>query len=241
MITRARFDFWVAALTAIATLTSFAIAVATTPKSGPFCVNDCVGYPYTDIAAYIPRDFLWLYPALLPAPLFVVMTNVILERAATAQKQFGRLALAFAVMAATLLTADYFIQLRVIQPAVMKEEFDGLAALSQYNPHGVFIALEEAGYLLMAVGFLFAGSALPGRDWLHRAVRWVFAGGFIGVMLMFVGFSIAYHLDVEYRFEVAVITVDWTVLIVAAALLAVAYRRNPGHGIPAAANSVPDA
>jgi len=236
---RARFDFSVAALTAIATLTSFAMGVATPPKSGPFCVSNCVGYPYTDIAAYIPGDFLWLYPALLPAPLFVVMTNVILERAATAQKRFGRLALAFAVMAATLLTADYFIQLRVIQPAVLKGEFDGLAALTQYNPHGVFIALEDAGYLLMAVSFLFAGLGLSPQDTPSRAARWVFASGFIGVMFLLVGLSMAYHLDVEYRFEVAAITVDWTVLIVAAALLAVAYRRSSGHGIPV--NSVPDA
>ena len=42
---------------------------------------------------------------------------------------------------AALLSADYFIQLRVIQPAILKRELDGLAPLSQYNPHGVFIAL----------------------------------------------------------------------------------------------------
>ena len=38
----------------------------------------------------------------------------------------------------------------------------------------------------------------------------------------FVTLSIAYGFDVEHRFEIAVITIDWTVLIVAGALLAFA-------------------
>lgn len=183
-------------------------------------------YPYTDISAYIPRDFLWMYPALVPAPLFVILLSGIQERAMAGRKRFGGLAVAFGVMAATLLTADYFIQLRVIQPAVLKGELEGLAPLTQYNPHGVFIALEEAGYLFMAVAFLFAALALSARNRLYRATRWVFAGGFTAAMLLFLVLSFAYGLDVEYRFEVAAITVDWTVLIVVGTLLAFAYRRG---------------
>ena len=221
------FDFWVAMLTAVATLISFAIAVATPPKAGPFCVDACVGYPYADIAAYIPRDFLWLYPGLLPAPLFVMLVNSIHDRAEAEVKRFGRLAMAFAVMAATLLTADYLIQLRVIQPAVLNGELDGLAPLTQYNPHGVFIALEEAGYLLMAVAFAFAAAALPAQHGLPRAVRRVLMGGATIVLLLFVGLSIAYGFDIEYRFEVAAISIDWTVLIVTGTLLALAYRGGP--------------
>lgn len=221
------FDFWVAALTAVTTSIAFAIAGATLPKSGPFCDTGCVGYPYTDIAVYIPRDFLWLYPALLPPPLFVMLVNGVHDRAAAEVKPFSRLAIAFAMMAATLLMADYLIQLRLIQPAVLKGELDGLAPLTQYNPHGVFIAVEEAGYLLMAVAFAFAGAALPARQASLCVIRRVFIGGAATVVLLFVGMSIAYGFDIEYRFEVAVISVDWTVLIVTGALLARAYRRMP--------------
>ena len=64
-----RFDVIVAALTAVATSVSFILAILTPPKKGRFCAPGCVEYPYTDIAAYIPRDFLWMYPALFPAPL----------------------------------------------------------------------------------------------------------------------------------------------------------------------------
>jgi hypothetical protein len=159
-----RFDFWVATLTAVTTAVTFVLAILTPPKGGPFCIDNCVGYPYTDISAYIPRDFLWMYPALVPAPLFVILLTGIQQRAIAGRKRFGGLAVAFGVMAATLLTADYFIQLRVIQPAVLKAELEGLAPLTQYNPHGVFIALEEAGYLFMAVAFLFAALALSARN-----------------------------------------------------------------------------
>jgi hypothetical protein len=48
----------------------------------------------------------------------------------------------------------------------------------------------------------------------------------VGVILLFVVFSIAYGLDVEYRFEVAAIGVDWTVVIVIGTLLAFAYRQE---------------
>jgi len=222
----ARFEFWVAALTAVTTAIAFVVAVLTPPKGGPFCVENCVGYPYTDIAAYIPRDFLWMYPALLTAPLFAMMLNGIHDRIAEDRTRFSRVAMAFSLVTATLLTADYFIQLRVIQPAVRKGELDGLAPLTQYNPHGVFIALEEAGYLLLAVAFLFAGLAIPTRNRLHRFIKWVFGVGFTAVVVLFVGLSMAYGFDVEYRFEVAAITVDWTVLIVTAIPIALVHRQQ---------------
>lgn len=231
---RPQFDFWVAVLTATTTAVTFVWAVLTPPKSGPFCVDGCVGYPYTDIAAHIPGDFFWMYPALVTAPLFVILLNGIRTHAAPDRQRFGDIAVAFGVMAATLLTADYFIQLRVIQPAVLSHEPDGLAPLTQYNPHGVFIALEEAGYLLMAVAFLFAGLALSARPRWFGAARWVFLSGSAAVILMFVGLSWAYGPRVEYRFEVASIAVDWLVIIIASVVLGIAYRpAGPGTAPPA--------
>jgi hypothetical protein len=218
------FGFWTALLTAIVTALTFVTAILTPPKGGPFCAEDCIGYPYTAFAARIPRDFLWMYPALLVAPLFVILVAEIHERAAPQRKRFSRVALAFGLMAATVVTADYFIQLRFVQPAVLKGELDGLAPLTQYNPHGVFIALEEAGYVLMATAFLFAGLAVSRAHRIERALRYIFVGGFLIVAALFVSLSLVYGHDVEYRFEVVAIAIDWTVVIVAATLLAMVYR-----------------
>lgn len=163
-----RFDLMIAVLTVAATLVAFGVAILTPPKGGPFCTAGCVQYPYTDIAAYIPRDFLWMYPALLPAPLFVILLSGLQERAPIDRKRFGRVAVAFGAMAAAILTAVYFVQLRYVQPAVLRGELDGLAPWTQYNPHGVFIAMEEAGYTLMGIAFLFAGLAVSRENRLLR-------------------------------------------------------------------------
>ncbi|MGE3507715.1 MAG: hypothetical protein AB7N65_02385 [Vicinamibacterales bacterium] len=221
-----RFGFWISTLTAVTTAITFVMAVLTPPKAGPFCTDDCLAYPYTDFAADIPRDFLWMYPALVVAPLLLILLATMHERTPVPRRGFARSALAFGVMAATTLTAAYFIQLRFVQPAVLKDELDGLAPLTQYNPHGVFIALEEAGYTSMAVAFLFAGLTLPKEGRLERALRLILIGGFVAVAVLFVVFSVVYGMELEYRFEVAAITVDWTVLIVASTLLASVYARS---------------
>ena len=67
-------------------------------------------------------------------------------------------------------------------------------------------------------------NALRPHRRLMRAVRIVFLVGFVSVITAFVALSVVYGFDVQYRFEVAAITIDWTVLIVAGALLAIAYR-----------------
>jgi hypothetical protein len=219
-----RFDFWTAASTAVITAVTFATAVLTPPKSEPFCAEGCVDYPYTEIAAYIPGDFLWMYPALAVAPLFVMLLTGIHERASHDRKRFSRIGIAFAVMATTLLTADYAIQLRFVQPAVLRGELDGLGPWTQYNPHGVVIALEEAGYLLMATAFLFTGLALSRDTRLERIARLTYIGGFLLAVLLLVALSAVYGFQLEYRFEVAALTVDWAVVIITATLLAAAYR-----------------
>ncbi|MGZ4475348.1 MAG: hypothetical protein ACXVWW_06555, partial [Nocardioides sp.] len=53
-----------AALTAVSAVVSLAVGVTTPARSGPYCRSGCVGYPYTDAAAFVPRDYLWMYPAL---------------------------------------------------------------------------------------------------------------------------------------------------------------------------------
>lgn len=51
----ATFGFWIALATGIATLATFAIAVATPPLSGQLCQQNCFLYPYLDIAERFPR------------------------------------------------------------------------------------------------------------------------------------------------------------------------------------------
>ncbi|WP_146246804.1 hypothetical protein [Actinoplanes xinjiangensis] len=52
---------------------SLAVGVTTPVRSGSNCRSGCVPYPYTDAAAFVPRDYLWMSPAVLAALSFVVL------------------------------------------------------------------------------------------------------------------------------------------------------------------------
>lgn len=225
-----RLGLWASLLTAIAAAAALGIAVTTAPaRSGPFCmealVGACVTYPYTDVAAFVPTEYIWMVPAMLMALLFVVLVACI-HQYATADKQlFSQIAFAFALIAATAHTINYFIQLAVVQPSLLRGELDGLALFSQYNPHGIFIALEDVGYLMMGVAFLFLAAALGGRDRLERAIRLVFLISSILAIGSLVLLALLYGLELEYRYEVAAILIDWLALIVSGTLLSVFFLR----------------
>src|SRR6516165_4218465 len=69
--------FWTALLTSVCAVAALAVGITTPPRSGPNCITDCLTYPYTDAAAFVPRDYLWMYPAALVAALFVVLVTCI--------------------------------------------------------------------------------------------------------------------------------------------------------------------
>jgi xanthine/uracil permease len=108
----------------------------------------------------------------------------------------------------------------------MKGQTEGLAALIQYNLHGVFIAMEELGYLLMSLSFLFVAPVFGGRSRLEAAVRWIFAGAFFLAIAALIVISLIYGLERLDRFEVVVISIDWLVLMVNGVLLSILFKRQ---------------
>jgi hypothetical protein len=231
-----RLAFWTALFTSASAAAALAIGISTPPRSGPNCLSDCITYPYTDAAAFVPRDYLWMYPAALVAALFVVLVVCIHHTVPEAQQRFSLIGLVFAVIAATVLVADYVVQLTVLQPSLMKGETAALSLISQYNPHGVFIALEDVGYLTSGLALLCTGLAFTGQSWLQRVLRWLLVGGGVAAVAALVGLAVAYGADLEYRFEVIGIGIDWLVLIVAGLLLSVVFRPNV-RGLVAPARS----
>ena len=215
--------------TALAAALALGFGVTTPPRSGPFCTLEmsdvCVTYPYTAVAAYVPRDYLWMYPALLMVLLFLPLVVCIHYAAAVEKQIFSQIALSFATIAVAALVVDYSIQLTVMQPSLLKGEVDGLSLFSQYNPHGIFIVLEDLGYLLMGVSFLFLVPVFERGSGLVRAIRLLlFICGLLAVG-SFLLLILLYGYDLEYRYEVAAIVIDWLVLIVGGVLLSLFFRR----------------
>jgi len=221
-----RLGFWSALLTSVIAAVFMVVGIATPPRSGPFCGSDCVAYPYTDVAAFIPQDYIWLYPGFLLAAVFVVLMACIHSYAANGKKVFSRIGLSFALLYAGVILVDYFIQLAVIVPSLQSGETSGLSPFTQYNPHGIFITFEALGYLLMSVAFLFAAPVFAGGR-AERTIRWLFVASFVLAIVAFIVLPLAGY-DIV-AFEVTVLTINWVVLIVSGALLTLIFRRA-GHG-----------
>ena len=217
--------FYASILAAVLTVITFAIAILTPPISGPSCVEDCIEYPYRDILSRFPRDYVWMYPAMVLTAVFLVLMVCIHHYASEGKKIFSQIGVSFALMAAAILIVDYFIQTSVIQASLKNGETEGIALLTQYNSHGIFIALEELGYLLMSVTFLFMAPIFSGNNRVEKALRRLFILSFVLAVVALILFSIAYGVNREYRFEIAIISIDWLALLIAAILLSVVFWR----------------
>lgn len=225
-----RLGFWTAIFTAIASAAALGIAVTTAPaRSGPFCLVDfvgsCVTYPYTDVAGFVPTEYIWMYPAFLMALLFVVLVVCIHHYTAKDKKIFSQIALSFVMISATVHAINYFVQLAVVQPSLLKGEIDGLTLFSQYNPHGIFIALEDVGYLMVGIAFLFLAAVFNRRRKLDRAIRLTFITSSLLAIGSLILLALLYGRNLEYRYEVVAILVDWITLIVSSTLLSLFFRR----------------
>jgi hypothetical protein len=215
--------FWSAILTAVFAAAFILAGFLTPPRSGPFApAANIVPYPYTNVAAFIPNDYLWLYPGILLALIFIVLVVCIHSYAPSDRKIFSHIALSFAVIYATIILIDYFIQFTVVIPSILTGETAGLSLFTQYNPHGFFIALETLGYSMMSGAFLFVAAVFAGGK-LERALRWIFIAGFVAAVLFFTALSLL-HYDL-IAFEVTIITINSIVLIVSGVLLSIVFRR----------------
>jgi hypothetical protein len=218
-----QFGFYSSVLTAIIAALFFIAGILTPTRSGPFApAANSITYPYTNVAAFIPNDYLWLYPGILLALIFVVLMVCIHYYAANDKKIFSQIALSFALIYATVISIDYFIQFTIVIPSILSGETAGLSLFTQYNPHGIFIALEGLGYFMMSVAFLFAAAVFAGGK-VERAIRWLFVASFILAIVSFTVLSLLKY-DIV-AFEVTILTINWTVLIVSGILLSVLFRR----------------
>lgn len=225
----ARFGWWASLGTGLTTLVTFGIAIATPPLSGQLCEAGCFSYPYLNVASRFPRDYFWMFPA-IPATLFYVAFVLGLQvRAREERRLFAQLGVTLASMAALTLLADYIIQLTVIQPSILAGESDGVALLSQYNPHGIFIALEELGYGLMSASLACMGLALRQCGKLERWVCRLFVGGFAASLLALGFFLARYGHARGYLFELAIISIVWLTLIPGSLMMAAVFRRISRH------------
>jgi hypothetical protein len=215
----ARFGYRISVLTSILTIITFAIAILTPPLSGPFCTADCFQYPFTDIASRFPRDYYWMYFAMVLMLFYLAMIITVNQTVTNDKKHYSLMSVSFAIMATLVLLTDYFIQVSVIQPSLLAGETDGISILSQFNPHGIFIVLEELGFMFIIISFFCLIPAFPKHNTNQKVIKWTSAIGLILTIISFIIISTIHGINREYRFEVAVISIAWIELILISLLL----------------------
>lgn len=221
-----KIGFCSAVLTTVLTLITFGIAIFTPPLGGPYCTSGCYNYPYNDIASRFPKDYYWMYPAILLVLVFYVLMVAIHHIAQKDKKIFSHIGLSFALMSTVTFVIDYFLQVSVIQPSLLQGETEGIALFSQFNPHGIFIVLEEIGFFMMSLSMIFMAPVFNGKTKIEKAIRWIFVGCFVLTLLSFILYSIFYGIFREYRFEVAAISINWLALIVSGIFLSIFFKSN---------------
>lgn len=168
---------------------------------------------------------LGLWASILTAVAAVPALGIAVTTAPADKQVFSQIALSFAMISAAAHAINYFIQLAVVQPSLLKGEVVGLSLFSQYNPHGIFIALEDVGYLMMGVAFLFLAAVFSQRERLEQAIRLNFITSSVLAVGSLILLALFYGRDLEYRYEVVAILIDWITLIVSGALLSVFFKR----------------
>jgi hypothetical protein len=222
----AKFGFYASIALTILTIITFGFAMTAIPPSGPYCTSNCMEYPFCDLLNYYPRDYYWMYLAIFQLFVFLIFVISIHFSAPTEKKIFSFTSVAFALISTTVLLADYFIQFAVIPISMMKGETEGIALLTQYNGHGIFIALEELGYITMSIALFFMFPVFFTNNRLEKIIRWLFFLPLVLNVLAYVAYSILFGIDRSYRFEVASISINWLFLIFIGILLSMFFKRN---------------
>ena len=223
----ARFGFWAALTTAALTVVTFGFAITALPDSGRNCQENCASYPFAgdQVASQFPGDYLWMVPAMVLTLAFIALVAAVHQFAPRDRKVFSLIGLCVAVVAATVLLIDYFIQFSVMPLSLEKGQLEGWALFTQYNPNGMFLALEELGFLLMSVTFLAIAPVFVGRTKIEGALRWILSGSFVVSLAALAVVSVAVGLDRQDTFEILVISIVWLTLVVGGPLMAVVFRR----------------
>jgi hypothetical protein len=210
--------FYSAIVLAVTTIIAFGLAITATP-------GGVVAHPYLDTLKLFPKDYIWMFVSIPLLLSYIILMIVTSSLAKNDKRIFGQISVAFAIISTVILLSNYFIQFSVVPASLLNNNSEGILLLTQYNPSSIFIALEELGYIMMALSFVFIAQIF-GKDRLNRLIKLIFISAFLLSIVSFVIVSIQYGINRGYIFEIAIISITWLTLIINGILLSIFYRRK---------------
>ncbi|HOO75956.1 MAG TPA: hypothetical protein PLS66_11740 [Tepiditoga sp.] len=217
--------FWISFSTFIFTVLTFLTALFTPPISGPFA-SDPLKYPFENIISRFPKDYIWMFTAMILMILFILFSLFIFYSSEEKKKIYAHAGLIFSVISSLILLTDYYIQISFIQVSLLNSETQAIAALTQYNPHGIFIILEEIGYIMMSLAFLFFIPVFSEKNKSDGIIRKILLSDVIINIISFIIITLFFGIKREYIFEVVIISVNFIFLAVFSLLVSLRVRKN---------------
>ena len=160
------------------------------------------------------QPFATVMGFLLTLTFLIVMVSVHCY-ASDERKVFSLVGLSFAIIYATLISVNYFIQLTFVRQGT----FD-VSIFDMTNTHSMMWVIEVLGYFFLGLSTLFAAPVF-GSSKVERLVKWLFiANGILGILT-----PIGYALNLPIEVLLGGLIVWDIVMPLATASLAYLFRR----------------
>ncbi len=148
--------------------------------------------------------------------IFLIVILCIYSIAPEDKKILGHIGLSFAIIYATMISVNYFIQLTFVQFGAFNTD-----VFSIKNPQSMMMTIEVLGYFFMGLSTLFIAPIFQSGK-LEKAIRWLFVfNGVLGI-----GGAIGFALNLDWHILIGGLLV-WTIVMpITTALLAYWFKRG---------------
>ena len=134
--------------------------------------------------------------------IFLIVVTCIYYSAPEDKKILGQIGLSFAIIYATMISMNYFIQLTFVQFGAFNTDI-----FSMKDPQSMMMTIEVLGYFFMGLSTLFIAPIFQsGR--LEKSIRWLFVfNGILGI-----GGAVGFALNLDWRILIGGLII-WTIVM----------------------------
>ncbi len=171
----------------------------------------------SSVSIYLVSNF----SGFIVTSLFLILIICIYYSAPDDKKILGHIGLSFAIIYATLISMNYFIQLTFVQFGAFNTDI-----LSITNPQSMMMTIEVLGYFFMGLSTLFIAPIFQlGR--LEKSIRWLFVfNGVLGI-----GGAIGFALNLDWRILIGGLLV-WTIMMTITTALIAYWFKTEKSSVP---------